>query len=175
MYTKVCASCDKVFYNVEFNGDECRNCANFKSYHKTNISNRSKENGMDLGELPEIFKDLSLYEKRILALIHPSMIVKRLKYGLQANEGHSIFLNYDLNKLVLHLPQIHSSIVLIGRIRSDGKIQAMHLRKHKIIACLQYVQKNNKYYAEAAIDWDLVNSMPVDDFGEATLFLEDSQ
>jgi hypothetical protein len=163
----------RVFFNVKFNGDECVQCHNFKNYNKTSISNMSAENDMDSGELPDIFNDLSLYEERILGLIHPSMIVKRLRYGMQASEGHSIFFNYDLNKLVQYLPQTHGNIVLIGRIRSDGKIKAMRVRKNKIVACLKYLQKNNKYYTNAAIDWDLVNAMPIDDFGEATYFVED--
>lgn len=170
---KICKMCSKGFLSIKFNGDICNSCSRYMLYNKTNISNFSAQNDMDPGELPSILEDLTLAEKCVIRLISPSLIVAHLKYGELMNSGHTIFFPNNINDVVSKLPRTKTNIVVFGRIRSDGKINCLKVRRNRVKECLLFLIQNNPYYQNISIDEDAFKKLPDNDFIEPDEFIRD--
>ena len=171
---KSCTVCSSGFLNVKFDGDRCQHCRNYKVNGRKFRSNLAPENEMDPGVVPAELLGLSLFECRLIAMVNASLVIVKLRYGMLANSGHTIFFHNDVNKIVQQLPKADANIVVIGRTRGDGKVSLMRVRRDRIKAALVWLQANNPHYANVVIDQDALDAIPVDGFGEPTRFVSDA-
>lgn len=110
----------------------------------------------------------------LIAAIHPAIVLIRLKYGQLSMSGHSIFFKQDLFNFTRSLPNVDTPIVIVSKLRSDGKIQHMRARRGMVKDALLYLKQHNPYYAHILIDEDALHKIPTDGFGQPLAFLEDT-
>ncbi len=87
---------------------------------------------------PGIFRHLTLYEKCCIAPLHASMKIIRLKYNQLALSGHTIVFGTDMYNFTRSIPKIQVPIILVGRLRADGKLTQMRCRRQRILDCINY-------------------------------------
>jgi len=166
-YTE-CPNCFCNFYNVTFENNRkiCKKCRHCPDKY-------TSLNEMQPSPLPSEFLNLSLYEQLVISSVHTNVLIIRLKYGQVAISGYTAFLEQDVSGFAAKLPNLRAPIIIVGRMREDGRVQQMKIRRDKVVGALKYLKANNPGYADKVIDVALLNSLPDDGYAEATNFIQD--
>lgn len=127
---------------------------------------------------PDALKDLTITEEYLIAKSHPVGLVIKLRPGGQTSpanyralRGHFIIIPQDPKPLlqILPSPQLRFAELikvfwLGNRPPSDNDLQPFLLvRKHKVLAALQYLVQYNPLYRDVTINYSTVGAWP-DDF-----------
>ncbi len=174
MNTRLCPRCCCNYYNIQFKSPRstfCTKCSNRWGRYKYADSNHMQPSPLPQNpSLPE----LSTYEELLIAPINPCLVINRLKYGQNSMSGHSIFVNSDTCSFVERLPRTTAPVILVAKQRADGRVSNMKVRRDAIRVWLEYLVENNPYYRErCCISQELLDQIPVDDYGTPMAFIED--
>ncbi|CAG8803458.1 10099_t:CDS:2 [Cetraspora pellucida] len=112
----LCLVCNECFSSIELIKEECcHRCY----YDKNVIKKFSKENNMDLGNVPEELQGLTEIEEMLIAQIFPVVSVYRLRGGQYAYRGNVINFPQDVSEFTTRLPRHPSSLdILVVRHQS---------------------------------------------------------
>lgn len=131
--------------------------------HKERCQHFSALNNMDPGPVPDVLQDLTFIEEQLIARVHPFVSVFKLK-GLQFGyKGHVISFRQDVDKFAMQLPhklQHLQSVVCVKYRDANLKYHDFVVRGGKILAALEWLKANNKYYENISIDYEYIASLP---------------
>ena len=159
---KTCVTCNEGFLSISLTPrrNECIRCS--KDQHENKLF--TAENNIHPCPVPPELQDLSQTEEMLISPIMPMMTTYRLPHGQLGYSGHVISLPQAVDDFVKSLPRSPQEIcVLIVRKHfTDGRHKDFRVRKHKILAALQWLLSNNTYFKDVTIDQETLNELPLD-------------
>ena len=155
-----CITCNEGFPSTSCHGSKCMRC--LKDQNETKLF--SAENNMHPCAVPPELQDLSQTEQMLISPIMPMMTIYRLPHGQLGYSGHVISLPHDVSNFVKSLPRSPSemNILIVRKHYSDGRHKDFRVRKHKILAALQWLIDNNPYFKDITIDRGVLEHLPID-------------
>jgi len=120
------------------------------------------DNEMFVPPLPNCFKDLTLAEESLISAVQCCITLIHLRHGQLAMSGNSIFFYQNLQQVADSLPRSQCEIVTFGKIREDGRVSYLRVRRAKVLQCLSYLIKNNELYKDIKLNMDVLNNLPID-------------
>ena len=132
----------------------CSKCKNQCDMNK--IPMHSKNNELFCGEIPKQLLNLTLVEKRMIALIQVFLTLLVLPGGQLAEKGLSICIPVDINNQLSHLPPIQETTNTIGIAFSSSsdayKQTPLPVNLPNIYAAIQWLKENNHLYSDVTVD-----------------------
>ena len=124
----------------------------------------SIENNAIPGPVPECLARLSVVEEMLIAQIMPMMQTYILPYGQYGYKGHVICLPQDVQSVATALPRTGRSVgvVVIRRKGKSGGHRDFRVRRAVVLEALRWLIRNNHYYSNVTIDYDVVDALPED-------------
>lgn len=121
---------------------------------------------MDVGQVPECLKILSPIEELLISPVYPAVQVHRLKGGQFGYKGHVVNFFQDVQDFARKLP--HTIEDLQGFVHVSYDVLNYHkdfrIRKYIVLDALQWLCKNNKFFADVTIDVKSLSSLPCDGY-----------
>jgi len=87
-----------------------------------------------------------------------------LRHGQYAMSGNSIFFHQDLDHVIQTLPRADNNIVTYGKLRVDGRVSYLRVRRGKVTKCLHYLRAHSPAYSDIQIDQAALSQLPEDGF-----------
>ncbi|KAJ5054220.1 uncharacterized protein L3040_000501 [Drepanopeziza brunnea f. sp. 'multigermtubi'] len=140
-------------------------------------------NNMDPGEVPDYLPKLSALEEALISPLHVNMSLWRHRGHQYKYSGHVVTFASNNAKFFENLPLLPEEVNVIilkpkgtdedPRISRQFKKEC-RVRRFAIHIWLTFLKANNPEYIDINIDWDLVDSLPVDeDMRERVTTIED--
>ena len=116
------------------------------------------------GEVPLPLQGLSQLEKMLIARACPIMCIYRKHGGQRGYKGHVVNLPQDIQEFLTRLPCYVNQlpVLLLRRTGQDNTHVDLHVRRHKVLGALQWLQLNNPFYANITIDHIALQALPCD-------------
>ena len=98
----------------------------------------------------------------LISPVIPMMSVYRLPHGQYGYSGHVINLPQDVLRFVNSLPRLPSDLDIII-VRKEGSVHHHHdfcVRRSKVLAALQWLTRNNKYFSNVLINYSNLSALP---------------
>ena len=111
------------------------------------------------GPVPECLARLSVVEEMLIAQIKPMMQTYILPYGQYGYKGHVICLPQDVQSVATALPRTGRSV---GVVVITGGHRDFRVRRAVVLEALRWLIRNNRYYSNVTIDYDVVDALPED-------------
>ena len=100
----------------------------------------------------------------LISAIMPIMSLYRLPLGQYGYSGHVINLPQDVSSFASSLPRLPAELDVIV-VRKEGAAKShrdFRVRRSVVLAALQWLVDNNKYYRNISIDHHAVAQLPED-------------
>ena len=177
-----CTTCLESFPGLQLHlgSAECLHCSRDKHIPKL----YSSANNMDPGPIPSelqvgnnitvmssyvtdmcsFLQGLTQVEEMLISGVLPIMSLYRLPHGQYAYSGHVINLPQDVASFVNSLPRLPTEFDIIV-VRKQGAADSHHdfrVRRSVVLAALQWLLANNKYYRSVQINSDALALLPED-------------
>ena len=100
----------------------------------------------------------------LIAQIMPMMQTYILPYGQYGYKGHVICLPQDVQSAATALPRTGRSVgvVVIKRKSKSGGHRDFSVRRAVVLEAFRWLIRNNRYYSNVTIDYDVVDALPED-------------
>ncbi|RGB26573.1 hypothetical protein C1646_599356, partial [Rhizophagus diaphanus] len=123
-------------------------------------------NNMDPGEVPDELQNLTEIEEMLIVRVFPMMLVYRLRGGQHEYRENVINFPQNVQELARKLSRHPSSLdVLVIHHHFASNLEAFRdfrVRHNKVIRVLNWLKENNRYYADIIIDYEVLQSLPID-------------
>lgn len=155
----VCSTCNKRVSRTDIVRDSCVSCRRTRGPIMF-----SAENNMDIGEIPDELRGLTMIEEILIARVHPVVSVFKIRGQQRAYSGHVMnFVQHveDIATRLPHDPRGLNTIVLLNRNTPNGMIQ-FRVRSSNVRVALCWLKENNQYYRDIIIDENVLRNLPRD-------------
>ena len=152
---------------------ECLRCKRDKGNPKL----YSQENDMDPGALPLQLQGLTDIEEMLIARACPIMCVYRKHGGQRGYRGHVLKLPQDIQGFLNRLPRniAHLPYLIIRRHGTDNTHRDCTVRREKVLQAIMWLQANNPFYPDVAIDFESLQRLPEDGVPDDLPTVEDPE
>ena len=118
---------------------------------------------MDPGAVPDCLEGMTEIEEMLIARVCPIMTVYHKHGGQRGYSGHVLNLPQKIQHFLNKLPTTirNLPVLIISREGVDNTKINLHARQKKVLHALQWLQANNKYYADIEIDYEIISTLPV--------------
>ena len=133
----------------------CSECSPTSSYSTL----WSDENGMDVGDVPQVLSNLTNEEASLISLIVPFMRITFKKGGLNYT-GHHICYFQDVNRFaettILPRSRDQLNVIIVERMTNKGGVTRFRIRPQYLRDALVWLKDNNPYYQHVVVDEDIL-------------------
>ena len=132
---------------------------------------------MDPGALPLELQGLTDIEEMLIARACPIMCVYRKHGGQRGYRGHVLNLPQDIQGFLNRLPRniAHLPYLIIRRHGTDNTHRDCTVRREKVLRAIMWLQANNPFYADIAIDYESLQRLPEDGVPDDLPTVEDPE
>lgn len=158
-----CTDCD--MFEVSRDTRDSGICASCR--RGTNLKFRTVKN-MDVGDVPNELKNLTMVEELIISLIHPQIKVYRVPGSGQLRyTGNMISFPQDVSSFATSLPHNISDLPIILVTKETIREGQAHkrdfrIRSAKVLTALRWLKQNNILNRDVVINQESLNLLPVD-------------
>ena len=148
----------------------CKSCLLYLEAGKLPVN--SLANGLWLGEVPDVLKDLSWTEKMLIARVKHNMCTVKVQLsGMSKMKANVISHSIPMPKIYSVLPppqeeldEVLAFLFLGPNVPTPKEFQRtpMLVRRNKVAAALEWLKLNHADYADLVISYDNLNNYPED-------------
>ncbi|TFK58008.1 hypothetical protein BDN72DRAFT_782628, partial [Pluteus cervinus] len=145
----------------------CLTCR--QSLYKNKIPKLALANGLWIGEVPDILKDLTFFEKMLIARVRLHRCFVRVSSGFRKMISHAIAFEAPTARLYQELPPPREDMDDVLAILFTGPAQPtdedfartpLLVRRNKVIQALKWLKINHKDYADIVISQNNIDEYP---------------
>ena len=119
----------------------------------------SAENDMHARDPPDVLTVLNQVEQACVSRIGVVMKLYRLRGRALFLKGHIISYPQDVAEFAARLPPLPVDLPIIV-VKAPGQPVPLQANRNRILAALQWLVNNNRFYADLEIDFDALNHYP---------------
>lgn len=166
---ETCSSCQRRWFDLELGQDRrCKIC-NSTNSHKYSLGNM-----MDPGEFPPELIALTEAEEMLIARVHPTMKLHRIRNAQYKYEGHICHFMQSVVSVYRKLPRIpeEMNIIILKPAASftaaedaalARRFEHTHrVRRFVVLQWLSYLKNHSPAYTDIEIDPERLNALPED-------------
>ncbi|KAK3907153.1 ATP-dependent DNA helicase [Frankliniella fusca] len=149
-----CPHCNRRVIQSCFSKFKChKNCTLF-----------GPDNDMDPLPVPPELLDLTFIEKQLIARVHCVISLYKFKKCQYKYKGQVINFSQDVQSVADHLPHLVEDLdnVVVVKLRNSIHSEDFVVRKQKVLNALIWLKQNNPYYSDITIDYQNLDTLPVD-------------
>lgn len=135
----------------------CQQCHKALQAHK--LPKYAIANNLEFGDIPQVLKDLTAIELRLIGRVDPFVTVHRLAGGQYGTKDNIVNFYNDVTSVLQKLPRSIDNISTIF-VRLAGSSTRQHvIRPNKIREALHWLKSNNQLYHDIIIDEEVLATL----------------
>lgn len=159
LFFVACTRCSRRVERLKVRNNLCTSC------QKPGFNPYTRENEMDLGDIPDELKELTMIESILIARVHPVVSVFRIRGQQRAFSGHVMNFIQEINHIATRLPHDPRNldcIICMDRETPHGLVHFKE-RSNRVRRALEWLKINNRYYHDIIIDEVMLASLSDDE------------